>query len=400
MNNKREKIPVSITGDGYHYLDNAATSWPKPAEVARAMVHFLDHVGANPGRSGHRLSLDAARIVYQTRESLARLLGVKDCLRIVFGHNITDSINLALYGLLQAGDHVITSSMEHNAVMRPLRVLEKSGVNLSVIPCERDGTLNPQKIEQAILPATKLVVINHASNVCGTILPVRQIGQIVRQYNLLLLVDAAQSAGVLPIDMQADYIDLLAFTGHKSLYGPMGTGGLVLGERVDPAKLRPLRQGGTGSRSEMEIQPEFLPDRYECGTPNAVGLAGLSAALEWIEARGLANIRLHEKRLCQMLMEGLGDTPGVILYGPKDAELQTATIGFNIVGMEPSTVGMRLEDEYKILCRVGLHCAPAAHRTLGTFPDGCVRFGLGAFITEEQVEHAVLAVRRMAKEAA
>lgn len=392
-------MPVSITEDGYLYLDNAATSWPKPAEVARAMVYFLDHVGANPGRSGHRLSLDSARIVYQTRESLARLFGVKDCLRIVFGHNITDSLNLALYGLLQAGDHVITTSMEHNAVMRPLRVLEKSGVNLSVIPCESDGTLNPQKVEQAILPATKLVVINHASNVCGTILPVRQVGQIVRQYNLLLLVDAAQSAGVLPIDMQADYIDLLAFTGHKSLYGPMGTGGLVLGERVDPAKLPPLRQGGTGSRSETEIQPEFLPDRYECGTPNAVGLAGLFAALEWIESRGMANIRLHEKRLCQMLVDGLRDTPGVILYGPMDAELQTATIGFNIVGMEPSTVGMRLEDEYKILCRVGLHCAPAAHRTLGTFPDGCVRFGLGAFMTDEQVEQAVLAVRMMAKEA-
>lgn len=399
MNKGQGQLPQFTTKDGYLYLDNAATSWPKPVGVAKAMVHFLNDVGANPGRSGHRLSLDSARIVYQTRESLARLFGVADCLRIVFGQNITDSINLALYGSLQAGDHVITTSMEHNAVMRPLRVLEKRGVNLSVIPCGADGTLDPQQIEQAILLNTKLVVINHASNVCGTILPVRQIGQIVRQHNLMLLVDAAQSAGVLPIDMQADCIDLLAFTGHKSLYGPMGTGGLVLGERVDPAKLQPLRQGGTGSRSEMEIQPEFLPDRYECGTPNAVGLAGLSAALEWVEAKGLANIRLHEKRLCQMLIDGLIDTPGVILFGPRDAELQTATIGFNIVGMEPSTVAIKLEDEYKILCRVGLHCAPAAHRTLGTFPDGCVRFGLGAFITEEQVEHAVLAVRKMAKEA-
>ena len=400
MNNKQDTLPQSITKDGYLYLDNAATSWPKPSGVARAMVHFLDNVGANPGRSGHRLSLDSARIVYQTRESIAKLFGVSDCMRVVFGHNITDSINLALYGLLQPGDHVITSSMEHNAVMRPLRVLEKRGVNLSVVACELDGSLDPKKIEQAILPQTKLVVINQASNVCGTILPVRQIGQIVRQHNLLLLVDAAQSAGVLPIDMQADCIDLLAFTGHKSLYGPMGTGGLILGERVDPAKLPPLRQGGTGSRSELEIQPEFLPDRYECGTPNAVGLAGLSAALEWIEYMELENIRHHEKRLCQALIDGLRDAPGVMLYGPKDAELQTATVGFNIEGMEPSTVGMRLEDEFMILCRVGLHCAPAAHRTLGTFPGGCVRFGLGAFTTFEQVKDAILAVHALAKEVA
>jgi cysteine desulfurase family protein len=319
-------------------------------------------------------------------------------MRVVFGLNITDSINLALYGLLQPGDHVITSSMEHNAVMRPLRVLEKMGVNLSVAPCELDGSLDPQKVEQAILPNTKLVVINQASNVCGAILPVRQVGKIVRQHNLLLLVDAAQSAGVLPIDMQADLIDFLAFTGHKSLYGPMGTGGLVLGERVDIQKLQPIRQGGTGSRSELEIQPEFLPDRYECGTPNAVGLAGLCAALEWMDATGLNKIRMHEKQLCQALIDGLREIPGVILYGPKDAELQTATIGFNIQGVQPSTVGMRLEDEYKILCRVGLHCAPAAHRTIGTFPTGCVRFGLGAFITHEQVQQAIQAVRELAME--
>lgn len=390
--------PRAATKDGYHYLDNAATSWPKPAEVSQAMVHFLESVGANPGRSGHRLSLDSARIVYQTRELIAQLFGAPDCLRVVFGLNITDSINLALHGMLQPGDHVITSGMEHNAVMRPLRVLEKMGVCLSVAPCELDGSLDPQKIEQAILPNTKMVVINQASNVCGAILPVRQVGEIVRRHNLLLLVDAAQSAGVLPIDMQADRVDLLAFTGHKSLYGPMGTGGLVLGERVDIEKLQPVRQGGTGSRSELEIQPEFLPDRYECGTPNAVGLAGLSAALQWLAATGLESIRKHEKQLCQALIDGLSEIPGVILYGPKDAELQTATVGFNIQGVEPSTIGMRLEDEYNILCRVGLHCAPAAHRTIGTFPTGCVRFGLGVFNTHEQVQHAIQAVRGLAEQ--
>ncbi len=364
------------------------------------MSRFLEETGANPGRSGHRLSIEAARIVYAAREAVAELFGAPDPLRVVFGLNVTDGLNLALHGLLRPGDHVITSSIEHNSVMRPLRALEKEGVQVMCAPCAADGTLDPAEIESAIRPNTRLIAINHASNVCGTIQPIHQAGLIARQHKLLLLVDAAQTAGVLPIQMEKDAIDLLAFTGHKSLYGPMGTGGLVIGERVDPAELRSIRQGGTGSRSEREFQPEFLPDCYESGTPNAVGLAGLLAALKWLQKVGLENIRHQEEELCTHLLEELCNIPGVVVYGTHNASAQTATVAFNITGMEPSTVGLRLDEEYNILCRVGLHCAPAAHRTLGTLPNGSVRLGLGSFNTLQDVEMTVYAVQKMAGEVA
>jgi len=392
-------FPSSRSKDGALYLDNAATSWPKPPGVAQSMSHYLDEVGANPGRSGHRLSIEAARIVYAVREAIANLFSAPDPLRVIFGLNITDGINLALHGLLKSGDHVITSGMEHNAVMRPLNDLLQHGVVFHQVVCEPDGMLDPQKVENAVQPNTRLIVLNQASNVCGTLLPIQEIGQIARRKNLLYLVDTAQSAGVVPIDMETDCIDLLTFTGHKSLYGPMGTGGLIIGGRINPVELHPTRQGGTGSRSEREEQPDFFPDRFECGTPNAVGLAGLLTALEWLQTQGIDKIRAHEKILCTLLLEGLTSIPKLVVYGPQNAEKQTATIGFNIQGMEPSTVGLRLDDGYNILCRVGLHCAPSAHRTLGTFPDGCVRFGLGAFNTQEDIYQAVEAVRTLAKEA-
>lgn len=362
------------------------------------MHHFLDEVGANPGRSGHRMSIEAARIVYAAREAIAALFGASDPLQVIFGLNITDGINLALHGLLKPGDHVITSSMEHNAVMRPLNDLQQQGITYTRVACQADGTLDPGLVEKAIQPNTRMIVANQASNVCGTLLPVGEVGQIARQKDLLYLVDTAQSAGTVPIDMEKEAIDLLAFTGHKSLYGPMGTGGLVIGERVDPTALSTIRQGGTGSRSESEVQPDFCPDRFESGTPNAVGLAGLLAALEWLQAQGVAQIQAHKAALCAALIDGLANIPGVTVYGPQDASRQTATVGFNIQGMEPSTVGLRLDEEYKILCRVGLHCAPAAHHTLGTFPDGCVRLGLGAFNTLDDVRQAVTAVVVLAKE--
>jgi len=391
-------LPSSRAKGGALYLDNAATSWPKPPGVAQSMCHFLDDVGANPGRSGHRMSIQAARIVYAAREAIAALFGAPDPLKVIFGLNITDSLNLALHGLLKPGDHVITSSMEHNAVMRPLNDLQSQGITYTRLACQADGTLEPGLVEKAIQPNTRLVVLNQASNVCGTLLPVREVGQIARHKNLLFLVDTAQSAGAMPVDMETDQIDLLAFTGHKSLYGPMGTGGLVIGERVDPSTLSTIRQGGTGSRSEREVQPEFCPDRFESGTPNAVGLAGLLAALEWLQERGVASIQAHKQKLCAALLEGLLNIPGVTVYGPHDAARQTATIGFNLQGIEPSTVGLRLDEEYNILCRVGLHCAPAAHHTLGTFPDGCVRFGLGAFNTLDDAQQAVAAVHQLAGE--
>jgi cysteine desulfurase family protein len=330
---------------------------------------------------------------------VAELFGLADPLRVVFGLNITDGINLALHGLLRPGDHVISSSIEHNAVMRPLRDLAQQGIEFTQVSCEPDGSLDPARIEIAIRSNTRIIVLNHASNVCGTILPVRAVGQIARRNNLLFLVDTAQTAGVLPISLERNSIDLLAFTGHKSLYGPMGTGGLIVGERIDPAELHPTRQGGTGSRSEHEVQPDFFPDRFESGTPNTVGLAGLLAALKWLKAEGVETIRSREETLCAELLDGLTNIQGVEVYGPGHAARQTATVAFNIQGVEASTVGLRLDEEYDILCRVGLHCAPSAHRTLGTFPDGCVRFGLGAFNRSKDIHRAVEAVQQLAREA-
>ncbi len=381
------------------YLDNAATSWPKPPQVLAAMARFLTEVGANPGRSGHRLSVEAGRIVYAAREAVAELFHAPDPLRVVFGMNATEGLNLALRGLLRPGDHVVTSSMEHNSVMRPLRALEREGVSVTVVPCSPEGFLDPRAVLEALRPETRLVVLNHASNVTGTLLPVAEVGRALqRMGGPLLLVDAAQSGGAVPIDMQADGIDLLAFTGHKSLYGPMGTGGLIIGERVPLEEFRPLLRGGTGSRSEWEEQPDFLPDMCESGTPNGVGLAGLEAGVRWVLEQGVEAIRAHEVELSQHLSDGLREIPGVTVYGPDDAHLRTAVVSFNIAGMELSEVGMRLDEEFGIMCRVGLHCAPAAHRTIGTFPVGTVRFALGAFNTREEVDAALRAVARLARE--
>ena len=384
------------------YLDNAATSWPKPPGVAAAMVRFLDEIGANPGRSGHRMAVEAGRVVYEAREAIAELFNAPDPLRVVFGPNVTEMLNLVLRGYLRPGDHVITSSMEHNSVMRPLRALEREGVGVTVVECAPDGTLDPDAVLGAIRPNTAMIVLNHASNVVGTILPVAEVAARVGAQVApapLLVVDAAQTAGAIPIDVQATGIDLLAFTGHKSLYGPMGTGGLVIGERVDLDRLEPLKRGGTGSRSEYEEQPDFLPDRYESGTPNAVGLAGLAAGVRWVLEQGIEAIRAHEMALTQRLIDGLRSIPGVTVYGTLDAARQTATVSFNIAGMEPSEVGLRLDEEFGIMCRVGLHCAPAAHRTIGTFPTGTVRFGLGRFNTTEEVNRALEAVERLANDA-
>jgi cysteine desulfurase family protein len=379
------------------YFDNAATSWPKPAAVIGAMSSFMTEVGANPGRSAHRMSIEAGRIVYGTREVLARLFNVVDPLRIVFGPNVTEALNLALCGLLRPGDHVVTSSMEHNSVMRPLRALEEAGVvEIDVVPCSSEGLLDPADVESALRPETKMIVLNHASNVVGSVLPVAEAGEIARRHNTLLLVDAAQTAGAYPLDMEAMNIDLLAFTGHKALFGPQGTGGLCIGGRVEAERIEPLKRGGTGSRSEREEQPTFLPDRCESGTPNTVGLAGLRAGVEFVLQQGVEAIRAHEVGLTRRLIAGLREIPGVTVYGSHDAELQTATVSFNVEGLEPSDVGPMLDEGHGIMSRVGLHCAPAAHRTIGTFPVGTVRFGLSCFNTMEEVDAAVRAVREIA----
>jgi cysteine desulfurase/selenocysteine lyase len=381
------------------YFDNAATSWPKPPGVADAMVHFINDIGASAGRSAHRQAIASSRIVYDAREAVADLFNAPDPLRVVFGLNVTEALNLALHGYLYPGDHVITSSMEHNAVMRPLRQLEREGVELTVLPCSAQGLLDPATIEPAIRLNTVMIVLNHGSNVVGTLLPIAEAGRIARAHDLLLAVDTAQTAGAYPIDMEADKIDLLGFTGHKGLCGPMGTGGLIISERVDVDRLIPLKRGGTGSRSEHEEQPQFLPDKCESGTPNVVGLAGLVAGIQFVQETGLEIIRAHEVSLAQRLISGLQDIVGVTVYGSLDAELQVATVSFNVANQLPSEMGLRLDEEFGIMCRVGLHCAPAAHKTIGTFPTGTVRFGMSYFSTTEEVDQALAAVATIARDA-
>jgi len=321
------------------YLDNAATSWPKPPPVIHAMTDFLERVGGNPGRSGHRLSIAAGRIVYDAREAIAELFNAPDPLRVIFTLNATHAINIALNGPLRPGDHVVTTGIEHNAVMRPLRTFEKIGVQLTIIPCAHDGTLDLADAERAITPGTRLVVVNHASNVVGTILPVAEIASIAHFAGALLLVDAAQTAGVLPIDVQAMGIDLLAFTGHKGLCGPPGTGGLVIGDRVNIDEIEPLMRGGTGSRSEFEVQPDDCPDKFESGTPNGVGIAGLGAGVRFVREHGVESIRAHELELTRALVDGLQAIPGVTVHGPLGAAQRTATVSITVAGHRVSEIG-------------------------------------------------------------
>lgn len=380
------------------YFDNTATSFPKALGVTDAMVHFMENIGANPGRSGHFLSVEAARAVYDTREVIAELFSVPDPLQIVFTKNVTESLNLALSGILHPGDHVITSSMEHNSMMRPLRALEKIGLELTVVQCSSQGLIDPDYIRKSIKNNTVMIALNHASNVVGTIQPVVEIGEIASEYDLLFLLDAAQTAGCFPINAQTENIDLLAFTGHKSLLGPTGTGGLIIGDRVELKKFNPLIKGGTGSLSEKEVQPTFLPDMLESGTPNTVGLAGLAAAVRWVMHETVARIRLKERTLTDRMIQGLREIPNVTVYGTLDSHKQTSTVSFNIKGMAPSDIGLILDEQYQIMCRVGLHCSPVSHKTIGTFPNGTVRFGLGYFNTEQQVDDAVTAVTKIAME--
>lgn len=378
------------------YLDNAATSFPKPPEMMAAMNKYQDEIGANPGRSGHGRSIDAGRVLYETREALAQLLNIEDPLRIILTKNSTEALNIALLGALSSGDHVITTSMEHNSVMRPLRYLESRGVELSVISGSACGEIDPDDIINAIRKNTKVVVMTHASNVTGTIMPIEAVGARVRERDdVMFCVDAAQTAGVLPIDAQKMNIDLLAFTGHKSLYGPQGTGGLYIHKGLEK-KIMPLMMGGTGSRSEFEAQPDFMPDKYESGTPNALGFAGLRAGLSYVFEQTTKSIRHKEALLTAGFLDrlkALGD--GVTVYGSKDAHLRTAVVSFNVRQVTPSDAALYFEEEHGILCRPGLHCAPSAHRTIGAFPQGTVRFSFGFFNTQHELDAAALAVEKL-----
>ena len=378
------------------YLDNAATSWPKPDCVYEAMLTYMRDVGANPGRSGHRLANEAERLRFDAREALAELFGVSDPMRVIFMLNATEALNLVIRGLLPPGAHVVTTSMEHNSVMRPIRAAEHRGASVSLVPCRLDGTMAPDAIEEYIGPETRLIVANHASNVCGTVLPIRAIGAVARRRGVPFLVDAAQTAGCRPINIPADNIDLLAFTGHKSLLGPTGTGGLVIDDAFDIALLPPMTFGGTGSRSEQETQPDFLPDKYESGTPNMAGLAGLAAGVRYVLEHGVEQIREHERSVTRQVINGLQSITGVRVLGTGDPDGQTAVVSFTVDGESCSEIAHALDEQFDILCRPGLHCAPRAHRTMGTFPEGTVRLSLGLFSTEADVDRVLGAVADLA----
>lgn len=376
------------------YFDNAATSWPKPPAVHAALNEYFGEAGGNPGRSGHRMSVAAARIVESTREALAELFNAPDPSRIVFTHNATHALNMALHGLLRPGDHVLTTGMEHNSVMRPLRHFEASGVDVTVVACSPDGRLDLDAVRRAIRRNTRLLVTTHASNVAGIINPMAELAALSKEAKIIYLADAAQTAGAVPIDVQASGVDLLAFTGHKGLLGPTGTGGLYIREGL---ALAPLIRGGTGSDSAHEIQPDFLPDAHESGTLNLAGIAGLGAAVRFLLEVGIEAVREHEKKLIARFLAGLSDISGLKVHGPKNAALQCGLVSFNIEGAVPSEVGLILDQSFGIMARTGLHCAPSAHRTLGTFPMGTVRFSFSCFNTPAEVEKGINALREIAE---
>ncbi len=375
------------------YLDNAATSWPKPESVYRAMDEFLRTSGGNPGRGGHTMAIAATRMIEDVRLLLTRLINAPDKDRVVFTFNCTDSLNIGLKGLLKPGDQVITSSIEHNSVVRPLRKLERQGIRVTrLFPRSGDGFVSPDDIEKEITRETRLVVMTHASNVNGVIQPIEEYGAIARRRNLIFMVDAAQTAGRYPLDVQANNIDLLAFSGHKGPLGPPGIGVLYISERVD---LDSLREGGTGSHSELEEQPSSLPNKFECGTPNTVGIAGLGAGLSFIFREGMEKILAHEQSLTDHLLEGLSQTTGLTVYGAKDRAKQAPIISFTVDGSTPGEVAAILDQAFDIKVRAGLHCAPAAHKTLGTFPQGTLRLSPGYFNTREEIDFTLEAIEKI-----
>jgi cysteine desulfurase/selenocysteine lyase len=364
------------------YLDNAATSFPKPKRVIDAVTRYLNEIGGNPGRAAHAQAREASGLIDRTRRLLAGLLGNVDPCRIILTPSTTVALNVAIKGLLRWGDHVLTTSMEHNSVLRPLNGLEKVGVSHSLIPCSSSGELDPADILPLIQPHTRLIVLVHASNVTGNFMPVGEIGKVARERDILLLVDAAQTMGKIAIDPERLHVDLLAGPGHKGLLGPMGTGFLYVTPGLE---LEPLWEGGTGTHSESLKQPKTWPERFESGTCNAPGLAGLAEGIAEVQRLGFETIAAHERRLVDILVEGLSQFSNIVIYGPRDRRFCTGTVAFNVQKLDCSEVAHILDTAYSIAVRSGLHCAPAAHRTIGTFPQGAVRVSVGPYNTEEEI---------------
>jgi cysteine desulfurase family protein len=376
------------------YLDNAATSHPKPESVYQAVDHALRTIGASPGRGGYRRGLEATRTVFEARESLAELFAIRDSTRLVFTSSATEALNLAISGMLRPGDHAVTTTMEHNSVSRPLWLAEARGAAITRIPCDQYGFLNPRELAAALQADTRLIVLSHCSNVTGTIQPIAEIGLLAKQAGIPLLLDAAQSAGVMPVDVGEMGISLLAAPGHKGLLGPQGTGFLFIAEGIE---LPPLVVGGTGGHSSGEEQPEQMPARFESGTHNTPGIAGLLAGVKFILETGIETIRKKERSLVDRIMEGLAEIDRISLCGPPRGNERGGIASFTVEGMDPSMIGFTLDHQYDIEVRTGLHCAPGAHRTIGTYPAGTIRVSPGWFTTEEEIETFLDAMRRIVK---
>lgn len=376
------------------YLDNAATTFPKPPDVAQAVYQYMISSGANINRGCYGTAYDVEEQVLETRELLCALFHGPDCRNVIFTKNVTESLNILLKGFLRPGDHVITSSVEHNAVMRPLVQLEKTGVSVTRAACDGQGRLDVDALESCLRPNTRLVVMTHASNVCGTVLPVTQVGHFCQKHSLKFFVDSAQTAGVLELDMKKMHIDALAFTGHKGLLGPQGIGGFVLTDELS-RELIPLLSGGTGSLSHMEEIPDFLPDRFEPGTPNLPGILGLRQGLLFLKKTGIETVREHEQTLTRRFREGLKpmEAKGLlrVLAGENEVE-RVGVVSVQTLKAELSQAAFQLDDRFGIQTRVGLHCAPSAHKTLGSYPTGSIRFSFGFFNTLEDVDRALSAL--------
>lgn len=380
----------------YIYLDNASTTFPKAPNVASAMADYITNCGININRGSYSLAYDVEDIIYTTRQRLHTLFNGHDPSHVIFTQNVTMSLNMVIKGLLKAGDHVLVSSMEHNAVMRPLTQLLDEGITFDTIPCDSTGSIQMDSIEPLIRPNTVALIINHASNVCGTIQPLKSIGPICKAHNLQFIVDAAQTAGVIPIDVKACHIDALCFTGHKGLLGPQGIGGIILTKEMAQT-LTPLIAGGTGSFSHLETMPTHMPDAFESGTLNLPGIIGLNEGLDYIESQGVENIHNHELVLTQSFLEGLQSIDRINIVGKQNIQDRTAVVSITIDGMDPANIAYELESTYHIMTRVGLHCAPRAHQTLGTYPEGTVRFSFGYANTHKDVESALSALHRIVK---
>lgn len=370
------------------YMDNAATTFPKPPQVPEAVYRYMTEQGTNINRGSYGDAYDVEMTVYETRELLTKIFNAESIRHVVFTRCVTESLNVLMKGFLKPGDHVLVSAMEHNAVMRPLTQLSANGIAFTRIPCRIDGTLEVEKIPELVTARTKLIVMTHASNVCGTILPIREVGAICRRLGLRFFLDAAQTAGVIPIDMESLMVDALAFTGHKGLLAPQGIGGFIL--RPDLEKeIEPLLAGGTGSVSHLEEIPSFMPDRFEAGTPNLPGIVGLNAALKWLIKTGTGNLLDHELRLTDSFLTGLRalETDGLIrVVGKRDLFDRMGVVSITTEKSDPAEIADRLDRDYGIMTRVGLHCAPSAHQTLRTYPTGTIRFSFGYWNTLGEVE--------------